>query len=288
MSVLLRSPVLCVRIANTGAEIKSIKEHATGLEYIWQSDPTHWTGAAPVLFPIIGGLKNGQYTYEGKSYSMPGHGIVRKTDWDLISSDPAEAVFQTTSSEATKKLYPFDFVLNARFSLQDNRLDVAYEVTNSGDDMMYFSIGSHPAFNVPFAGGHWENYYLHFSESESIERHFFADGMTLNETAPIFDNSRQIFLTPPIFDRLAIILKGPASKEVSLRNSRNSKQVKLVTDGMPYLGLWAPAGAPFVCVEPWHGVPDNVDTDGDFTRKEGIMSLAAKGTYHTKYGIEII
>ncbi len=288
MSVLLGNPVLGVRVENAGAEIKSIKEHATGLEYIWQSDPAYWTGAAPILFPIIGGLKNGQYTYRGKSYTMPGHGIVRKVDWDLVSSSATEAEFQTTSNEETKKLYPFDFVLRAHFSLQDNRLSVAYEVINSGDDTMYFSIGSHPAFNVPFAGGHWENYYLHFSESESIERHFFANGMTLNETAPIFDNSRQIFLTPTMFDRLAIIMKGPVSKTVSLRNSRNSKQIKIVTEGMPYLGLWAPAGAPFVCVEPWHGVPDPVETDGDFTRKEGIMSLVAKGTYHTKYCIEIV
>jgi len=288
MSVLLGNSVLSVRVANTGAEIKSIKDHATGIEYIWQSDPAYWTGAAPVLFPIVGGLKNGQYTYKGKSYSMPGHGIVRKADWDAVTSDSTHAVLQIASSAETKKVYPFDFLLKADFSLQDNALSVTYDVTNTGTELMYFSIGSHPAFNVPFAGGHWENYYLHFSESESIERHFFGDGMTLNETAPIFDNSRQIFLTPTLFDRLAIILKGPASKEVSLRNSRNSKQVKVVTEGMPYLGLWAPVGAPFVCVEPWYGVPDNEDTDGEFSSKEGIMSLQAKQTYHTTYRIEIV
>jgi galactose mutarotase-like enzyme len=288
MSVLLGNSVLSVRIANTGAEIKSIKEHATGIEYIWQSDPSYWTGAAPVLFPIIGGLKNGHYRYKGKSYSMPGHGIVRKADWDVVTSNASQATLQIASSAETKKLYPFDFLLQARFSLQGNGLAVTYEVTNTGTELMYFSIGSHPAFNVPFAGGHWENYYLHFSESECIERHFFRDGMTLNETAPIFDNSRQIFLTPTLFDRLAIILKGPASKEVSLCSSRNAKQVKIVTNGMPYLGLWAPAGAPFVCVEPWYGVPDNEDTNGEFSTKEGIRSLPAQASYCTRYRIEIV
>ncbi len=112
--------------------------------------------------------------------------------------------------------------------------------------------------------------------------------MILNETAPVFDNSRQIFLNKTVFDKGAIILKGPRSKEVAIRNSRSAKQVKVVTDGMPVLGLWAPQGAPFACIEPWHGVPDNVDTDGEFTTKEGIMALEGEGTWSTTYRIEIV
>ncbi|MBL7115153.1 MAG: aldose 1-epimerase family protein [Kiritimatiellae bacterium] len=287
-SVTLTSPSLSVRIAQTGAEIKSIQEKSTGIEYMWQSDPAYWSGAAPILFPIIGGLKSGHYTFNGKEYSMPSHGLVRKAEWALINSGSTTASFETVSSAETREMYPFDYVLRAHFSLCDNCLAVRYEVRNTGSGTMFFSIGSHPAFNMPFAGGHIEHYYYHFSESETIERNFFGAGLTLNKTAPVFDNSRQIFITRKLFEQAAIILKNPASKEVSIRNSRNSKQIKVITDGMPFLGLWGPPGVQFACIEPWYGVPDNEATDGEFTTKEGIMSLAANDTYETTYRIEII
>ena len=218
---------------------------------------------------------------------MPAHGLVRKKEWEFVSCDGRTAQFQTRSDAETKKAYPFDFVLTARFALEGNRLSVTYDVTNSGTERMYFSIGSHPAFNVPFAGGVFEHYYYHFSESETIERHFFDSGMTLKETAPVFDNSRQIFLNKTVFEKGAIILKGPNSKEVSIRNSRNAKRVTVTTDGMPFLGMWAPAGAPFACIEPWFGVPDPVDTDGEFTTKEGIIALEGESTWSATYRIEI-
>ncbi|MDP6523267.1 MAG: aldose 1-epimerase family protein [Kiritimatiellia bacterium] len=287
-SVTLTSPSLSVRIAQTGAEIKSIQEKSTGIEYMWQSDPAYWTGAAPILFPIIGGLKNGKYTFNGKDYSMPSHGLVRKADWALVNSGSTSASFEIASSAETREMYPFDYALRAHFTLSDNILSVRYEVSNTGNGTMYFSIGSHPAFNIPFAGGHLEHYYYHFSESETIERNFFGGGLTLNRTAPVFDNSRQIFITRKLFEQAAIILKNPASKEVSIRNSRNNKQIKVTTDGMPFLGLWGPPGVQFACIEPWYGVPDNEATDGEFTTKEGIMSLAANGTYETTYRIEIV
>jgi len=288
MSAYLTNAHLNVRIAEMGAEIRSIRERSTGIEYIWKGDPAWWSGSAPILFPIIGGLRNGTYRFQGKTYSMPSHGIVRKKEWALVSSDVTRATFQTGSSDETKPMYPFDFVLKAHYALNENVLSVTYEVANTGTGTMYFSIGSHPAFNMPFAGGHLEHYYYHFSQSESIERHFFGDGMCLNETAPVFDNSRQIFLTRKLFDRGAVILKHPASREFAIRNSRNSKQVRVCTQGVPYLGLWGPAGGPFACIEPWLGVPDPEDTDGELATKEGIMPLDGRCTFRTEYRIEIV
>ena len=288
MSAYLSNACLNVRIDEMGAEIKSIQERSTGIEYIWQGDPTWWSGSAPILFPIVGGLRNGTYRFQGKTYTMPSHGIVRKKNWSLLSTAPSQATFQTESSDETKVMYPFDFVLKAHYALVENSLLVTYEVANTGTGTLYFSIGSHPAFNLPFAGGHLEHYYYHFSKSESIERHFFGNGMCLNETAPVFDNSRQIFLTRELFERGAVILKHPASREFALRNSRNGKQVKVSTQGVPYLGLWGPVGGPFACIEPWLGVPDPEDTDGELTTKEGIMPLDGGCTFTTEYRIEII
>ena len=288
MSVTISNAKLSARVIETGAELKSLVELDTGCEYIWQSDPAHWGGAAPILFPIIGGLKNGEYSYRGKKYSMGGHGIVRKAEWKMMDSSPASATFETVSSEETKKQYPFDFALRASFTLEDTSLAVGYEVKNTGSDEMFFSIGSHPAINVPFAGGYPEHYYFHFSRPENMERYFFKGGMHLNETEPIFDNSRQISISETLFDRGPIIFKNPASESVTIMNSRNTKRVRVRTEGVPFLALWAPPAAPFACIEPWHGVMDNVDCDGEFSTKEGIMPLAAGASYKTGYWIDIL
>ena len=288
MSVTISNAKLSARIVEMGAELKSLTEHSTGTEYIWQSDPAWWTGAAPILFPIIGTLKNGQYHYGGQTYSMPGHGVVRKAQWTLAASDASCATFEITSNDETRKMYPFDFALRAGFSLEDSSLAVRYEVRNTGAGKMYFSIGSHPAFNLPFAGGYPEHYYFHFSRPENMERYFYKDGVHLNETEPIFNNSRQIFVTATLFDRGPIVFKNPASESVTIMNSRNTRRIRVRTEGAEFLALWAPPGAPFVCIEPWHGIMDNVDTDGEFTTKEGIMSLDAGATYTTGYWIDIL
>ncbi len=288
MGVELSNSILSARIEDTGAELKSLKELSTDIEYIWQSDPAWWSGAAPILFPIIGGLKNNEYRFKGKTYTMPQHGLVRKKKWDLVTSDATSATYQTVSDNETLKMYPFEFVLRVHYTLEANRMAIRYEVINKASETMYFSIGSHPAFNLPFAGGHLENYYYHFSDGETMHRHFFDSGLHTARTAPVFDNSRQISISQTLFDDAAIIFKNPNSKSVSLKNSRNSKEIRVVTEGMPFLGLWGPSGGPFACIEPWYGIPDGEDADGDLTKKEGIMTVGAESTYNNTYWIEIV
>ena len=289
MSITLTNVNMSARIAKMGAEIKSLKENLSGKEYIWQSDPAHWNGAAPILFPIVAGLKDGKCTIGGKTYSIPPHGFVRKKEWELVSSSNTCATFQTLSDETTREMYPFEFVLQAHFELETTGLSVTYEVSNKSSGKMYFSIGSHPAFNLPFAGGSIENYYFHFSEPENLQRYFLEGVVHLKETEPVFDNSHQIFLTRQLFDRGAIILKHPVSKSVTIMNSKNSKRIRVMTDGMPFLGLWSkPNAAPFVCIEPWFGIPDPIDSDQRFETKEGIMSLETGGTFKSTYRIDIM
>ena len=288
MSVTISNGKLSARMIAMGAELKGLCDVASGQEYIWQSDPAHWAGAAPILFPIIGGLKNTEYHFEGKTYSMPSHGVVRKAEWAPAGATASSASFQIASTPETREMYPFDWHLKVTYTLVDCSLDVRYDVANTGKSVMWFSIGSHPAINVPFAGGYLEHYYFHFSAPENMERYFFSGGCHLNETAPAFDNHRQINLTPTLFDRGPLIFKNPASKSVTIMNSRNPRRVRVRTEGVPFIALWAPSGAPFACIEPWHGIPDPIDTDGELTTKEGIMSLPAGATYTTGYAIDII
>lgn len=288
MTTTITNNRLSVSIAETGAELKSLREHATGLEYIWQSDPTWWNGAAPILFPIIGGLKDDACYINGTQYSIPSHGFVRKKEWNFVGSTGTSACFETTSDAETKAMYPWDFSLKVTYTLDNNALAVRYDVANRSSDRMYFSIGSHPAFNLPFAGGYLQHYYFEFSEEEDMERYFFDNGCHLNETEPIFDNCRQIYMRPDLFNRGPIIFKHPRSTDFTIRSSQRSKYIRVATDGVPYVALWSKGNAaPFACIEPWYGIPDNIDTNQDFEFKEGIMSLEGGMTFDTTYRIEI-
>jgi galactose mutarotase-like enzyme len=186
-------------ISPKGAELKSFYEKQSEIEYIWKGDPAWWSGSAPVLFPIIGGLKNKEYLYKGKKYSLPNHGFARESTFKAKQTGFTSAEFTLESNENTRKMYPFDFILKVVFTLENNGLAVQYDVFNKSIDSMFFSIGSHPAFNIPFAGGYLENYYVHFSEEEDMPRYFFEDGLYRNETAPVFSNCRQISLNSTIF-----------------------------------------------------------------------------------------
>jgi galactose mutarotase-like enzyme len=276
------------RVSETGAELKSLSNAETGQEHIWNGDPAWWNGSAPVLFPVIGGLKGGEYKYGGATYKLPSHGFARGSEFTVVKADAESAELRLASSDATRVGYPFEFALTVRFTLTRSGIDVRYEVRNPGQGRMLFSIGSHPAFVYPFAGGTLENYYLLFDSEEELERWFFKDGVIVaGKTAEILENGRVINLTRTCFNDGIMIFKGPRSKEFAIANSRNSHQVRVITDGVPYFGLWSKPGAPFVCLEPWHGIPDMSDTSGELTEKEGIQTLAPGGDFVTGYRVEI-
>jgi galactose mutarotase-like enzyme len=277
------------RIAEKGAELKSLYCVQTGVEHIWNGDPAWWNGSAPVLFPVIGGLKGGEYRHEGKAYKLPSHGFARTSDFTLVRSDADSAELRLASSGATREAYPFDFELGVSFALTRSGIDVRYRVRNAGSGTMLFSIGSHPAFVVPYAGGTLENYYLLFDQEEELERWFFKDGtIVAGKTAEVLENSRVINLTRSCFEDGIMIFKGPRSRTFCLANSLGSRALRLVTEGVPYFGLWSkPGGAPFVCLEPWHGIPDMSDASGELSEKEGILSLPGGGEFSTGYLVEI-
>jgi galactose mutarotase-like enzyme len=277
------------KVSETGAELKSLVSAATGREYIWHGDPAWWNGSAPVLFPVIGGLKGGEYTHEGRSYKLPSHGFARTSEFTVARTSADSAELTLVASPKTREAYPFDFRLTVAFQLEHAGLAVRYDVANTGTGRMYFSIGSHPAFLVPFAGGALENYYVLFEREENLERWFFKDGMlTAGKTEEVLENSRTLSLPRTAFDQGIMVFKHPVSREFTIANSRSSHAIKVLTDGVPYLGVWSkPGGAPFLCIEPWHGIPDMSDTSGDIAEKEGIISLEPRASFSTGYRVQI-
>jgi len=283
-------------IAPLGAELKSLVDLSTGQEYMWQADPAWWKGTAPILFPIVGGLKGETYTYEGREYRLPQHGFARSREFTAVATCSDAVELELTACDETRSLYPFDFVLRVGFSLERGGLAVRYRVTNRGTGQMYFSIGSHPAFNVPFrsaspgTAGALENYYILFEREENLERYFFKDGMIVpGKTAEVLDSSRTLTLSRNLFDAGPVIFKNPASREFTIASSRDPHAIRVATDGVPFVAIWSkPGGAPFVCIEPWHGLPDAGDASGSLVEKEGIVSLPQYDTFSTGYRIEIL
>ena len=274
-------------VSSLGAELRSLVDTVAGIEYIWQADPAWWKGSAPVLFPIVGSLRGGKYRHEGTEYALPQHGFARTSEFALVAKSADAIEFELRSNPATKATYPFDFSLRVCFVIERSGLSVRYIVTNVGGGPLWFSIGSHPAIKVPLEGGKLENHYVLFDRSEDLVRHFFKDGLLVaGKTAEVFENSRTIPLSRTLFDDGPIILKGPRSTGFSIVNGMSGKSVHVATDGVPFLGIWSKPNAPFLCIEPWHGVPDSTEAEGEFQQKEGIIRLEAGIPFSTGYRIE--
>lgn len=287
-TVNLSNDVLNIAIQKFGAELHKIQKD--GIEYLWQGDPDFWARQAPILFPIVGKLKNGNYTFENETFKLGGHGFARDQAFELIEKDADKAVFELRANRETLAVYPFEFRLRVTYVLKGHDLIVKWEVKNLDDKDLYFGIGAHPAFNVPLENGSFEDYQLSISPAKS--RQFIP----LNPETGVLDltqkavlNQSQFNLRRDLFKQDALIFETPEATEVLLSNSKDDRSVKIAWDNMPFVGLWSPypADAPFVCIEPWCGIADDANTDGDLTTKYGINTLAHGKKFKASYTITI-
>jgi galactose mutarotase-like enzyme len=287
---LIKNEYLQVGVKSTGAELCSIKSPKTGLEYLWQADPKVWGNHAPVLFPIVGGLKNGKYLHQGQSYAMPKHGIVRYNEQvQLREQSPDSLLFSLQSNEQSRIQYPFEFAFWIEFRLWENQLTISHRVQNEGSETMYFSLGAHPAFACPRREGEvYEDYYLEFSQEEQLRTWMLDDeGLIAEEGALMLDHARTLPLHQHLFDHDALIFKNQRSDSVSLKSNKSSEVLTVHFVGWPYLGIWAKPAAPFVCIEPWYGIADGAGTDQQLANKEGIMLLPSGEAFEASYRIEV-
>lgn len=292
MTVTIQSEQLTVLIDEKGAELQSIQNHQTGIEYLWQGDKSYWGRRAPVLFPIVGRLKEDQYTYKGKEYSLTQHGFARDSVFSLIEHTQTSAHFELLSNGETKKLYPFDFSLVVSYQVTEQQVVVGYEVRNTNDsEKMYYSIGGHPAFNVPLTKETiFEDYYMEFfprrSRTQIPLNGPLADpaNKTLVQTNASFKIKRELF------QQDALIFETKGKNTFSIRSDKTTHAVEFTFEDFPYVGIWSVPDkeAPFVCIEPWHGIADTVDASGKLEEKLGIQTLSPLETFASHYMIEVI
>lgn len=286
---LIESEEFEVQITDAGAEICSFKNKKSGKEYIWQGNPEIWGSHAPVLFPIVGGLKNNTFFFDDKPYQLPRHGFVRgNKDLRVISQLTHQLVLQLKSSEKTKNIYPFDFDFQISFELLSNQLKISHQLINTGNIKMYFSLGAHPAFNCPLEEDKkYEHYHLQFEETENLNTWMLDEkGQIKEEGETIMNRTNKLFLHSNLFDKDALIFKSLRSRQVSLCE-QDHEIIRLAFKDFNSLGLWAKPAAPFICIEPWLGYADSSNSNQQLKDKEGIIGLDPKKEFKASYSIEI-
>jgi galactose mutarotase-like enzyme len=285
----LENKYIIVKAKQAGAELTSLymKEEAT--EYLWQADPTHWGRHAPILFPIVGRLNDNTCYVDSNAYHMTQHGFARDMNFDIWKQEKDSISFILHSNEETKQKYPYDFALVVSYTLQEKSVIVTYEVQNKQDGRMHFSIGAHPAFNVPLVDGEtFEDYVLTFPQEEKMDTYLLHSGQLSLEKQTLMDAAKTIPLTRELFDIDTIILENMKNNEITLYSTKSKKYVRMQFAGFPYLGIWTQAGnAPFLCIEPWFGISDVVGKPRELQEKKGIEILAANETFSCTYTITI-
>ncbi len=284
----IENEFLKVTIRPQGAEMTSVYNKQTQTEHLWQADPAVWSWHAPNLFPIVGGLVNNELQVKGNTYHMNRHGFTRESVFSLIDSSEKHAKFSLPFSESTLAVYPYKFEFQVLYDLTDYNLRVTYKVINQDEETVYFSVGGHPAFRVPFfANENYEDYYLEFETSEPLLTHLLLDGLLSGETEFVPMDDRKLWLTKTLFNQDALIFKDITSKNITIRSKNHQQSLSVSFPDFKDLGIWAKPGAPFVCIEPWLGHSDFAGKITEFKNKEGIKQVKQGHVFEAEFVISL-
>lgn len=278
----ISSNSLTASIDTMGAQLMSLRKGES--EYLWQGDSNWWPRRAPILFPIVGVLKDGKAESAEGTISLARHGLARLNQFEVVEQSPSSVTLQLKSTEETRKSYPYDFELKLIFSVAGDTLTQTYEVTNPANVVLPFTLGAHPAFNIPIPGveaASLDQYHLLFTRSWTSFGPSITDEGLCDYTTPqrLIVNSDTLPLSWELIDReKTITLEDVPDRRITLATSTETHSeahgIQMDFEGFDYLGIWSAApGCPFVALEPWCGIADTVDCDGIFEHKPGIMCL---------------
>lgn len=283
MTTTISNSTLKASIKHSGAELFSIKDNQNN-EYIWEGNPDFWGKHSPVLFPIVGTLKNNTYKIKDKEYNLSRHGFARDMEFELIDKTENKAVFSLKSSAETLKKYPFEFELQLIYTLNENSLDLEYKVINKGEEKMPFSIGAHPAIALP---DNFEDYAIKFEKEENLKYNLLENDLISSKTKVLETSSGIIPLNYELFKNDALVFKTLESKSLTILKNANP-YIQVDYKDFPSLGIWTKENAPFICIEPWFGYSDTADNSGDLFKKEGILVLDAGQKFHSQFSIKVL
>ena len=286
--IILENEHITASFVAKGAELQQLKSKETGLSYLWNGDPAFWPKHSPILFPVIGALKDSEYTYAGAHYVLPRHGFARDHEFVSEQISETELLFTLSQTDETLAVYPFDFVLGLRYKISGATLSCTYEVSNPGTKDLLFSIGGHPAFTAPLSSDlRYEDCYLEFNQDTELVYHKITSDLIDDETKTIALRDQKLPLTHELFYEDALVFKTLKSDCISIKNTKNSHGLDFNFYDFPFFGIWAAKDADFVCLEPWCGVADGVHHDKELRDKEGIIKLAPEDDWNRTWSVKV-
>ena len=278
MTVTIQNERLTVEIEALGAQLASIRT-PDGTEYLWQGDPDIWPRRAPLLFPVIGWLKDSTYLLEGVPYTIPQHGFARDMEFAVAAHSPRSATFRITDTPETRAVYPFSFALEVTYTLEEDRLVKAHRVENRSDREMLYELGGHDGFRAPLEpGAAMDRYAIRWPGSETV-RPYGMDGDCLltPKGGPIPLEGGRLPLKPARLGLDTLVFDAPQAGVASLVDDWGRPRVTLTFPDFPYLGIWTqdrPFDTGYVCIEPWSSLPDAAFVGRELGDKAGIRRLA--------------
>lgn len=285
----IASDALAATLNPDGAELWSLRD-ADGRELMTDADPAFWTGHAPLLFPIVGGLAGDRYRLrDGRSFVLPRHGFARRSTFELAEQEPGHVTFRLTDSAQTLAVWPFPFRLDMAYRIEGATLFTTATVTNRGEAPMPFSFGHHPAFAWPLPyGAAKEDHRILFEHPEPAPiRLLDGAGQVLPDPRPTPVEGRELTPTPEVFAHDALIWDRLESRSL-LWGAPGTPNLRIDFDGLPMLGLWQKPGAQYLCIEPWAGIADPVGYDGPLEDKPGIILLPPGGTRAFRMDVTLV
>lgn len=288
----LKNGKFTAQVDSYGAQLASLKG-ADGTEYLWVGDPAYWREHAPVLFPIVGALRENKARIRGEWVEMNRHGFAKRSEFAVKEQREDYIALRLTANEATRKVYPFDFALTVAYTLPQEGVTTAFTVENLGKEEMPFVIGGHPGFNIPVGeNAAFEDYIIQFEEAETqrcpvIE----ADSCLINnqECAYELKGEREIPLRHSLFYNDALVFENLRSRRVKVLNKATGRGVEMDFSQFPMLGIWSARNdGPYVCLEPWTGCATLTTEGDDFEAKKGMTLLPAGGKAAYSFSVAIL
>lgn len=284
----LENDALLVELKEDGAELTRIFDKNSQKEFLWHGDGEYWARRAPVLFPTVGRLVEDTYFVDGEAFHLGQHGFARDRVFQVVKQSDEAITLRLEYDEESLAIYPFRFALEIAYRLDGGTIHVGYHVENLDDKTMYFSIGAHPAFNVPFVAGEtFEDYYLDFGAEEQLDSLTLAGAYLSGEKKEI-GKTKKLPLNYELFGNDALIFEGLTKNEVTIRSRKNRHFVKVAFPDFKFVGLWTPKpGTPFLCIEPWSGIADTQGPSVELKDKQAIETLAIGAAFNSEYTITI-
>lgn len=278
--VSIASAALTAEVSALGAELQSLRDEA-GRDLLWNGDPAWWSGRAPVLFPIVGQVKDDTIRVDGRDYALPKHGFARRRTWAIVERTDAAVTFRLEDDAETRAAYPFAFRLDLRFAIEGAALAMVATLSNIGTGDLPASFGFHPALLWPLPwGGEQDRHVITFPAPEPAPiRRIDAAGLMRAEPEPTPVHGDTLTLNPTLFEDDAIIFDRLASRSLTY-GPQGGRHLDIAFPDMPELGVWQKPGAPYICIEPWAGHADPAGYDGELRDKPGILRIPAGSSHH--------